>query len=173
MRITRRTFLATSLGTGVLALVGAYRWRKRAAPDLIIAILTRRVGYLHVDPETFTSFAQMYVARRQRSQRQLTDVSVLAGPLRYWSPYSWLAQGHAYRRLEDSVVSHYLLSTDFFQHGADESRPVTYVAFYDPATTVCRNPFAQPVEADARASALALPTPAVTSSSATARRARS
>lgn len=164
MRITRRAFLATSLGTGVLALAGAYRWRRRAAPDLIIAILEHRVGYLQIDPRTFAPFAQAYVARRERYRRQFADLSVVSGPLQYWSPYAWLARGHALRRLEDSVVSHFLLSTDFFQHGADERRAVNYVAFYDPGSTVCRNPFARPLDADARAAALALPAPGATSS---------
>lgn len=37
----------------------------------------------------------------------------------------------------------FLLSTDFFQNGADERRLVRYVAFYDPYQTPCYNPFAR------------------------------
>ncbi|MBW2293445.1 MAG: hypothetical protein JRG89_02590 [Deltaproteobacteria bacterium] len=36
----------------------------------------------------------------------------------------------------------FLASTDFFQNGADEARPLRYVAFYDPYVTPCYNPFA-------------------------------
>jgi hypothetical protein len=164
MRITRRTFLATGLGSGVLALLGAYRWRRRTAPDLIVAILKHRVGYLQIDPQTFVQFAEMYVARRLHHRQSLADLSVLSGGLQYWSPYSWLERGHAFRRLEDSVVSHFLLSTDFFQHGADESRDVSFVAFYEPGNSVCRNPFARSLDADARAFAPAFRAPGATSS---------
>ena len=38
------------------------------------------------------------------------------------------------------VPSRFLLSTDFFQNGADESRPVNYVAFHGAYTTPCYNP---------------------------------
>lgn len=37
----------------------------------------------------------------------------------------------------------FLASTDFFQHGADESRPLTYVAYYDPYVSTCYNPFTE------------------------------
>jgi hypothetical protein len=46
-------------------------------------------------------------------------------------------------RLEDAVVSTYLLSSDFFLNGADESRVVNYIAYYDPLLP-CQNPFARP-----------------------------
>lgn len=147
MRVTRRTFMSLSLTAGALALFAGYRWRRRAAPDLIVAILERRVGYLRVDPRTFRTFAVEYVAGRRRYERQIAAVSVLSGPLRFWSPYAWLPHGHAFRRLEDSIVSHYLLSTDFFVHDADERRIVNYLGFYNPFDTVCRNPFTRRVEA--------------------------
>jgi hypothetical protein len=41
----------------------------------------------------------------------------------------------------DEVFSRFLLSTDFFVHGADESQPVRYVRLYDPNTTPCLNYF--------------------------------
>jgi hypothetical protein len=45
-------------------------------------------------------------------------------------------------RLEDYFATIYLLSTDFFVNGADESRVVKYVALYDPMRA-CGNPFAR------------------------------
>ena len=49
-----------------------------------------------------------------------------------------------FARFEDTLVSTYLLSTDFFWNGSDESRTVNYVAYYDP-NRPCHNPFARPV----------------------------
>jgi len=37
----------------------------------------------------------------------------------------------------------YLLSSDFFQNHADESRTVRYLAYYD-LLIPCQNPFARP-----------------------------
>jgi hypothetical protein len=45
--------------------------------------------------------------------------------------------------LPSDVYTRYLLSTDFFRHGADESRTVRYVGFYDPDNTPCGNPLAE------------------------------
>jgi hypothetical protein len=46
-------------------------------------------------------------------------------------------------KFEDNLVANYLLSSDFFLNGADESRVVKYVAYYDPLRP-CQNPFARP-----------------------------
>jgi len=35
----------------------------------------------------------------------------------------------------------FLASTDFFQNGGDETRPLRYVRFYDPYLSPCYNPF--------------------------------
>ncbi|HEX2341287.1 MAG TPA: hypothetical protein VHI98_12485 [Vicinamibacterales bacterium] len=45
--------------------------------------------------------------------------------------------------LAPDVYTNYLLSTDFFRHGGDESRRVRYVGYYDPAVTPCNNPLAR------------------------------
>ena len=47
-----------------------------------------------------------------------------------------------FRRLSADFYTRYLMSTDFFRTGADESRIVRYVGFYDPDQTPCGNPFA-------------------------------
>ncbi len=38
------------------------------------------------------------------------------------------------------LAQRFLLSTDFFQHGADTSRRIGYARFYDPYVSVCYNP---------------------------------
>jgi hypothetical protein len=46
-------------------------------------------------------------------------------------------------KFEYRVVSRFLLSTDFFRNGADETRPVSYVAYNSPYHHACGSPFAQ------------------------------
>jgi hypothetical protein len=48
-----------------------------------------------------------------------------------------------FRPLSAEFYTRYLMSTDFFRTGADESRTVRYVGFYDPDETPCSNPFAE------------------------------
>lgn len=43
----------------------------------------------------------------------------------------------------DDFYSRFLLSTDFFQNGGDESRTLSYVALYGPMITLCYNPLAR------------------------------
>jgi hypothetical protein len=45
-----------------------------------------------------------------------------------------------FRHPEDDLFDRFLLSTDFFRNGADESRPVRFVLFYDPYISPCWNP---------------------------------
>jgi hypothetical protein len=143
MRLRRRRFLILGSGAALVIAsgVGVARWYHGDPKSVIIAILERRVGYLQVDHASFERFAVDYLESRKEYKRELTMMALFALPYRYVTPYSFLRQGHSLRRLESNVVSRYLLSTDFFEHGADESRPVAYVEFHDPYSIACRNPF--------------------------------
>lgn len=143
MTIARRRFLGFGAGlvAGTAALYTAYKWRWGEPTEVIVAILSRRLGDLRVETASFHRFAAEYVEFRKDYRRQLSILSIVSLPLQYVTPYAWVEQGGAVRRLEDNVVSLYLLSTDFFQNGADSNRPVSYLSFYDPYTAVCRNPF--------------------------------
>ena len=139
--LTRRRLLLLG-GTAVPGALLGYQWLFGSAEDVIVAILHRRVGYLKVDSGSFATFAREYLVFRERYRGELQRLAVVSFPLRFVTPYSLAGLGHPIRRLEDNVVSQYLLSTDFFLNGADESAPVQYLSFYDPQLTVCRNPFA-------------------------------
>lgn len=43
-------------------------------------------------------------------------------------------------RRADQVKELFLLSTDFFAHGADEARPLSFARLYDPYLNPCYNP---------------------------------
>lgn len=144
MKTSRRTLLFFGGAAGLLAVFGGYKFLRGDPKEIIVAILQRRVGYLRVDPKTFDAFAEQYVKNQRQYERQLGHLSAVAWPMRYFTPYEWFKQGTPIRRLEDNVVSNYLLSTDFFQNGADESRQVEYVAYYDPGIAACRHPWARP-----------------------------
>jgi hypothetical protein len=142
IQLSRRKLLALG-SSSLLALWAAYEWNFGDPADVVVAILKRRVGHLRVDHESFRTFAKDYLVFRSTYEKDLRRLSVASLPLRFMSPYAWLEQGHPLRRLEDNVVSKYLLSTDFFQNGGNDRTLVKYLSFYDPYRAVCRNPLAK------------------------------
>jgi hypothetical protein len=143
MRLRRRRFLLLGAGSAVVIATGygVARWYRGDPASVILAILERRLGYLPVDRTSFPRFAADYLDSRKEYRQELALLALFSLPYRYVTPYPLLKQGHSLRRLESNVVSRYLLSTDFFEHGADESRSIRYVEFHDPYSIACRNPF--------------------------------
>ena len=143
MLTTRRKFIG--LGIGVLAsataITTAYKWYVGDPQSVIIAILSRRLKLLGAENNSFKLFAIDYLEYRKDYRAKLSKMAIVSWPLRFISPYGLLPMGTALRRLEDNVVSMYLLSTDFFQNGAASNMPVQYLSFYDPYVSICRNPF--------------------------------
>lgn len=143
MLTTRRKFIGLGLGAlvGATAITTVYKWYFGDPQSVIVAILNRRLGLLKVDRRSFKLFAVDYLNFRHDYRRQLSAMSIVSWPLRYISPYGLLPMGASLRRLEDNIVSKYLLSTDFFQNGSTSNMPVQYLSFYDPYVSICRNPF--------------------------------
>lgn len=125
--VTRRRFV----GIGIAALVAVplgsawavhekwnavrrrWEWYRHARPALEGRIRSH-FDYLDLDPAGVSAFAREYETQREK-------IGFLSPP-------------------DPEVFQRYLLSTDFFQHGADESRTLRYVAFYDPYVSPCWNP---------------------------------
>jgi len=144
--MNRRRFVVAG---AAIAVVGGGGWvlGHWGLESQIGGILRRRLPYLKLDPEGVRAFAKDQSA------------AILGKKIPTWNRlrYHFLASSAAsykrfYRsadvrsrraRLEDGLVSTYLLSSDFFTGGMDESRTVHYVRYYD-AGLPCQNPFARP-----------------------------
>ena len=138
--LSRRGFLAAVIGGLAVACGALFAFAGRGNPDdVVVAILRRRVGFLGFDEALLREFSADYVRSRASYERQLALLSVAALPLTYVTLYRFVPMGHPLRRLEDNVVTRFLMSTDFFLHGADSEREVEYQGFYDPLRTPCRN----------------------------------
>ncbi len=124
--IPRRRFLqylslsvASIVGAGTL---GAHRWTRPLVERGVEFVWSpkRRLmwhfSYLDLDPDGVDA----YVRDVDRDIGRLSR-------LRSWPSY---------------VFTDFLLSTDFFRHGADETRRVKYVALYAPYITICHNTLA-------------------------------
>jgi hypothetical protein len=116
--------LGAGLAAGAFALfpvvrVNARSWASRLARSGSTpkAKLLRHFSYLKISDDV----AERYVADYRAHVRDVGRLSELG----------------------DDFHTRFLLSTDFFQHGADESRPLEYVAIYGPTITLCYNPLAK------------------------------
>lgn len=138
----RRYFVLSGLAA-VCGLVGA-RYVRSTDEASIVKVLRKKLDYLKLDPDGVQRFARDLAAAHNISSARLRIIDA-AGPL-----YTDLALSadnalnNGIRHGEDRVVTLYLLSSDFFKHGADENRTIQYLSFYDPLVA-CGNPFARPV----------------------------
>jgi hypothetical protein len=90
--------------------------------DPVIALLQQKFNYLQLEPAGLIAFAQDF---QERAGKKLLGQ-------RESDP----------GQFEYAVGSQYLMSTDFFRNGADESRPVKYTGYYD-IYNGCTSPFAK------------------------------
>lgn len=142
--IPRRTFIigvaASAIGFSVL---GWWRFRSRQPdqPETVGDLLRQRLSYLDLDAEGVDRFTQdvQYVLARI----QISPAGVLIDPpIPVIEGLVFQFQQGAIRLVEDTVVRKYLLSSDFFVNGADESRTVKYLGWFDEYGP-CVNPFAE------------------------------
>jgi hypothetical protein len=143
--ITRRQMLIGGVAALGVAGLGAYGLGRIGLKLEIEAILRKRLGFLKLDPTGVRAFAKDQTAavfnKKIPTWNRLRYHFGSVGPS-FERFYRTTDHRSRALRLEDTLVQTYLLSTDFFQNGADESKLVEYIAYYDPRRP-CQNPFAR------------------------------
>jgi hypothetical protein len=120
--MTRRHFLVISSSfVGTLAGCAGKQWRRAAATgpfrSAMAQHLAEHFSYLTLDEGTAETFVRAYESN--------------GGSPEFQDP-----------RVRSDLHMQFLMSTDFFQNGADETRALRFVALYDPYITPCYNPLA-------------------------------
>jgi hypothetical protein len=143
----RRRVLLGGLGVvGVVAL-GAWGGGRPVLESRIADVLQRRLSFLKLNPDGVRAFARDQVTavfnKKIPTWNRLRYHFLSAVAPSFQRFYRSTDKRSRLARLEDTLISTYLLSSDFFLNGADESRTVNYVAYYDPLRP-CQNPFARP-----------------------------
>ena len=115
-RFNRRSFLGLGLVVAVPAVTAALGVRSYSAASYDGLLLRYRLHYLNFSRDVLAQFLAAY----SRDPRPL-----------------------AAKRA--SIHLNFLLSTDFFQNGADESRALSFTAYPNPYDAPCNNPFASTV----------------------------
>lgn len=134
--VTRRVFIGLSVAGGVAA-IGVTGWlatrppeqtpelpqkRADAAPEAtgpteeakaVMDAVTGAMSYLTLADGTLEAFAADHLRFLRKTRRYETN----------------------------DLPQQFLMSTDFFQNGADEKRAVKYVAYFDPYMSPCYSPF--------------------------------
>jgi hypothetical protein len=142
----RRQFLA-SIAAGVTGLV-AWRYFASTEEGAIVEIIRKRLPYLKLDSKGVNAFAKDLVKRGLLSSKKLRLID-MAGPV-YTQLSSHLGNNslaYNFKHGEERIASMYLMSTDFFRNGHDESKVVRYIEFYEPFVKIhpCSTSFARAV----------------------------
>jgi hypothetical protein len=141
----RRTFVlyGAALASASASAWAAWEFVDASDVDTFAMVVRRRLDYLKLEPEGVRRFAQDMVALHVISTTRMHVLSEFKSVYARF-PLSAGDNMLAYklRHGEDRIVSSYLISSDFFINGADESRLVKYLGILDPRRACC-NPFAR------------------------------
>ena len=145
--LKRRRILLAVLGLPVVGILGVWG-ADFATESEIVSGVRRRLSFLRFDEAGLHRFAKDYIrsllAKRPSWYRWKLHFHVLFyKPVARWGISTDNRSRRA--RMEDNFATLYLLSSDFFVTGADESRAIQYVSLYDPMRA-CGNPFARRVD---------------------------
>lgn len=144
-KISRRVFILSALASVATASVGGW-WVFKVSQDdntdLITAILRKNLGYLNLDEAGLVAFAHDFQTNIDTNNRKMYLLS-LARPIYATSNlFEMTPMKNEVRKIEERIINQFLMSSDFFWRGADETQTVTYLGYYDPYKNPCANPFA-------------------------------
>jgi hypothetical protein len=143
--VKRRTFVIS--GAAVIVAGGALRIALSDKESAVAKILHKRLPYLSLDSAGVAQFAKDAVAHDVIAGTKLRFLDGIGPLYTRFDRSPGKKQNGDIRRGEERLVGEYLLSSDFFRNGADETRVVRYLGFYDGSKDIsaCSNPFARPV----------------------------
>ena len=147
----RRNFIlgsAAIAGLGASAYLGNWwtsKVQKHDASDIIQAVIKKKLPYLKISEKDIVTFSIELSNYMPKDASKKAAWIGIAEPLySRLDLFSWSdITKRDITRFEEYVVEKFLMSTDFFQNHADESRRVNYISLYDPYLRPCTNPFAQ------------------------------
>lgn len=138
--MNRRLFVGACAAVGTLLL--GLRYSRLTDANTIESIVYKRLGYLRLDEIGVKSFAHDFAQRHVLSSQRLRAAGF------FWPIYQRIPlDRHGWTDrinfAEERIVSNYLISSDFFQNGANEAKPVHYLGYFDALSRACGNPFRQ------------------------------
>ena len=139
----RRQFI--DLGIGAVGALAIWRLSK-SDHEAIAMMLYTKLSYLKLDADGVQKFSRDFAARHDLSSTRLHVINALGPVYRHLTNSAVAADAvSAVHHGEERIITNYLIGSDFFINGADESRVVRYLGLLDPLQA-CGNPFARPPE---------------------------
>jgi hypothetical protein len=140
----RRNFIAASAAT----VLGAVGLRVAVSDDqsAIVKIIRKKLHYLKIDDADAARFAADAVREKLVSSTRLRVYDAAGWIYTRLSASANGTLGTKIGHTEDRITTQFLISSDFFANGADTSRRVTYLGYYDPMIA-CKNPFYRRLDA--------------------------
>ena len=151
-KMSRRAFLISST-VGVLAVVTGV-WTIRSGylnshdrmTRTIFAVFEKRLSYLKWDKTEVMTFIKDFLAGTQKDKKYLRKIKRLSLFYPLYAHTNCLEKtsiASKIRSFEERIATKFLMSSNFFREGADDTKPVKYLSYYDPYKMPCQNPFAQ------------------------------
>ncbi|WP_353571552.1 hypothetical protein [Candidatus Albibeggiatoa sp. nov. BB20] len=141
MKISRRQFLLGGLLFTVSTAAKQYRdARQHRIQKTIIAVFHKRLSqlaWIHDDIIQFTADFMQH-PRNQAYLHKINSLSYLYPVYAYSSLLEITPLAKKIRNFEETIVTRFLLSTDFFYH--NNPKKVNYLHYYDPHNRPCSNP---------------------------------
>lgn len=143
MGMKRRRFLKNSFFVlaSIPALGTAAYWMNRTTPyELFSDILNDKLHYLLFSDDIIRQYTDDTIDFHfsQLPHKNLA-MNMAATALEIVSSFGKYEDD--LESFKEKVARDFLLSTDFFQTGADEDRPLQYMGYYHPLARPCQNPF--------------------------------
>ena len=140
-QLRRRLFLTTLAGLGLIAAGAGIAVWPLAAEQRLKRLLRSRLGYLKISDEVIQAFTNDYMKDPEHRFDHFRTITYPGQRMVYG--YEMFADHLPIFRFERFVISSFLLSTDFFQEGAQVDRPLRYLRYNDRYSVGCGNPFAR------------------------------
>ena len=125
----RRKFLAITSLAGLVAGITSLKFITTSFDKAAVDIIRDELHYPKLDEQGLLKFVSDFSQNKNGRYR-----FTIRG-------YSLLGISSSQSGKVNQLVTAYMLSSDFFKNGMDESRVVKYLALYDPYLRPCAHPF--------------------------------
>jgi hypothetical protein len=143
-RISRRRFILSTLLAGISLYLGGwwiFKVRQGDTSDIIATLVRKKLDYLQLDEAGLNKFAEEYGPFIQQVSAQRLSWLGMFSPLYLYTDL--LDSTDMMEILGEQAAIIFLISSDFFWYGSDETRVINYLGLYNPYVRPCANPFAK------------------------------
>jgi len=128
----RRTFITLAgVGAGLCIVPPSLYYVAPGTHEYALKLIKKELYYLNITPGSAEKYVEDYFNKLGND-----TVSTLKWKTTYYLRLNYEKS----ERIRD-LIKYFLLSSDFFIHKTDESKPVNYLGLYSPYTSPIPNPY--------------------------------